>query len=142
MADLNAELTAFLESYRRAFEDLDPEAVSRHLAFPWHLCGDSGATVELQVVGDAAAARPILERLLGMYRQIGVASARYEVVGGWETSANLAQILVHWRLANAEGESLYDFRAGYTLVKTESGWRVGAITHNELAQLRRFSGRR
>jgi len=73
--DLHTHINAFFDSYRTAFEHQDAAAIADHFAYPGHVTSDAGEialvpiTSRQEWIGKA-------EQLLGMYRAVGVGSAR------------------------------------------------------------------
>jgi hypothetical protein len=125
----------FFESYRVAFERQDAPAIAEHFAYPSHLTSDA-REIDLMAV----AAKPDwigqVERLLAMYRAIGVGSAHVLELASTELSPRLVQAVVHWALHDVSGGRLYDFQAMYTLAMIDDALRITAIAHNEIPRYR------
>jgi hypothetical protein len=83
-----------------------------------------------------------IERLLAMYRAIGVHSARALHLSATELSPRLGRAEVHWALSDAAGGLLYDFHATYTLARLGDDWRIAAIAHDEIPRYRACLARR
>ena len=136
MADIaDKEVQAFFESYRSAFEKRDAASIALHFRFPLQVTGDAGQVTT--VVGPGSEAwRPQLERLLGSYKQFGVATA--EVLSSQTTrfSPRLALAAIKWRLVNDAGAPIYEFEATYTLAQSDDGLKIVAIAHNEQLRAR------
>lgn len=133
MAELPADVAAFFDSYRRAFERYDVGAVAGHFAFPVHIAGDA-AEVSVRVVPTRDDWLPQLDRLLGMYRALGVHSARLLESSAHEISEHLVLVTARWALADAAARPLYQFGAAYTLARTDRNLRIVALAHDELPQ--------
>ena len=133
--DPTAAVTRFLDSYRAAFERFDAPAIADHFAFPCHVVG-AGEEVSLLAVSSREEWLPVLERLLGMYRAIGVGSARIAHLSVADLGPNLTQALVQWTLQDGAGHPLYAFDAAYTLAGVGGTLRVAALAHNEMPRSR------
>lgn len=137
MATTEEAVRAFFESYRMAFEGLEPEILAAHFAYPVHLAGDSGqGDVTLSVVPDKAAWVAQLTQLTQMYRAIGVWSIHMRALVTRELSPRLVQAAVTWALIDDAAEDLYVFEVFYTLAHSEGTLRVAALAHDELPKLR------
>ncbi len=131
--DLHTTISAFLDSYRTAFEHQDAPAIADHFAYPGLVTSDAGE-ITLVPITNRQEWISKLEQLLGMYRTIGVGSARALDLTLTEISPRLVTARIHWALHNAAGERLYDFAAIYTLARTAGAFHITAIAHNELPQ--------
>ncbi len=128
-------VNAFMESYRAAFERLDAPAIADHFAYPSHITSDTGEIVLIPVAAKYDWIGK-LEQLLGMYRAIGVTSARVLDLAATELSPRLFLAILHWELYDGSGRSLYDFEATYTLAEIDGILRIAAISHNEIPRYR------
>jgi hypothetical protein len=126
-----SSVNAFFDSYRAAFERFDAHAVADHFAFPGHVTGDMGEITLIPVATKQDWLAQI-ERIIGMYKTIGVSTARVLELKMTEISPRLVQAVIHWELQNGAGAILYDFDAIYTLAKVGDDLRVSAIAHNEI----------
>ena len=131
--DLNAQINAFFDSYRTAFERRDAAAIAEHFAYPGHVTSDAGEIVLVPITSRQEWIGK-LEQLLAMYRAIGVGSARVLDLTLTEISPRLLQAHIHWALHTAGGERLYDFEAIYTVAQTAGAFHIAAIAHNEMPQ--------
>ena len=129
--DLHAQINAFFYSYRTAFEHQDVTAIADHFAYPGHVTSDAGE-ITLVPITNRQEWIGKLEQLLGMYRAIGVGSARVLDLTLTEISPRLITAQIHWALQTAAGERLYDFEAIYTVAQTDGAYRIVAIAHDEL----------
>jgi hypothetical protein len=125
----------FLDAYRARFEAFDAEAIVDLFAYPCQITSDAGE-VTVTVVGAREAWVPQIERLIAAYREIGVRTAEVLELQVVELTPLLAQVIVHWALADGEGRSIYDFDASYTLADRGDGMRITAVAHNEMRPLR------
>lgn len=128
-------VSAFFESYRTEFERFDAPAIARHFAYPSHVTSDTGQ-ISLSSIASMEEWIGKLERLLDMYRAIGVASARVLDLSETALSPRLIQAIVHWELRDGAGQLLYDFEAAYTLAEIDGDLRIAAIAHDEIPRYR------
>ena len=136
MADIaDKEVQAFFESYRSAFEKRDAPAIALHFRFPLFVAGDAGQVTTV-VVPSIDGWKPQLERLLGAYRQLGVATAEALSSQITRFSPRLVVAAIKWRLVNEAGAPVYEFEATYTLAQSDDGLKVVAIAHNEQLRAR------
>jgi hypothetical protein len=125
----------FLDAYRAGFEAFDVEAIVDLFSYPCQITSDAGE-VTVTTVGTREAWAPQIERLVAAYREIGIRTADVLELHVMELTSHLVQVTVHWRLANGEGRSIYDFDASYTVADRGDGMRITAIAHNEMPRLR------
>lgn len=136
--ELSGRAAAFFESYVAAFETLDAGAIVEHFAFPLHMTSD-GDEVGLTAMSDAETWRGEISRLVGFYRDFGVASAKMQSGRSIELSPRVEHALIHWQLTDEAGKDLYDFHAVYTLVESDGGVKIAAIAHDELPRAVAFA---
>jgi hypothetical protein len=105
------------------------------------MTSDAGE-VELTAAPARDEWRDQIERLIDMYRAIGVRSARILQMTSTDLSPRVAQTMIHWALRDGSGGDLYDFHALYTLVEVEGELRIGAIAHDEVPRAQDFMARR
>lgn len=58
-----------------------------------------------------------------------------------ELSPRLAGMMIRTRFRDEHGNALYDFQGFYSLVRTEAGFRILAISHNQLPRLLACAGK-
>ena len=78
----------------------------------------------------------VLGGLLELHRHFEVANA---VLLSVEISQFLDAVTiarVHWELQRADGTSVYDFTALYTLARVDGNLKIIAIVHDELSKTR------
>jgi hypothetical protein len=138
---VDAEVQAFFDAYRSAFERRDAAAVAAHFRFPLHVTGDAGE-VSVVSIPSVAAWIPQIERLLAGYAQLDVRTARMLAARTTRLSPRLAQTAVRWALADSAGQVVYEFDAAYTLAATGGALKITAITHNEQLRAREALHRR
>jgi hypothetical protein len=125
----------FLDAYRAGFEAFDVEAIVDLFSYPCQIASDADG-VTVTTVGTREAWVSQIDRLVAAYREIGVRTAEALELHVMELTSLVAQVTVHWRLADGEGRSIYDFDASYTVADRGDGLRITAIAHNEMPLLR------
>ena len=129
-------VSAFIDGYRRTFETFDVDAICDAFAFPIQVVGDAGdGAVGVVVVPALEAWRPQVERIVGAYRLLGVASSEVQSLVVTTVTPRIAQATVRWGLRDGGGGTIYGFTASYTLAETADGPRVVAIAHDESPKL-------
>jgi hypothetical protein len=129
--NLHAQINAFFHSYRTAFEHRDAAAIADHFAYPGHVTSDAGEIVLVPITSRQEWIGKV-EQLLGMYRTIGVGSARVLDLALTEISPRLLTAEIHWALHTAAEEHLYGFEAIYTIAWSNGAYHIVAIAHDEL----------
>jgi hypothetical protein len=137
---ITADVRAFFTSYCTAFIRQDAPAIARHFADLVHVASDRGDDVSVQVA-DAAEWRKTIDRLLEMYRAIGVGSVEATGLATDPLSPRLVQARLRWALSDRAGHPLYEFDAMYTLARHTETFRITAIAHNEIPEYRRCLAR-
>lgn len=129
------DVAAFFESYRHAFRALDAAAIADHFAYPLHVTGEA-REIGITAVGERSAWTDQLRHLLGMYREVGFADARFDLLDLAALTPRLGSARLRWTLRDGAGDALYDFSAVYTLARTGEGIRITAIAHDEIPRYR------
>jgi hypothetical protein len=138
---VDADIQAFFDSYRGAFERRDAAAIAGHFRFPLHVTGDAGE-VTVVAIPSVEVWIPQLERLLGVYAQLDVKTARMRETRTTRFSPRLAQAAVGWALQSSGGKTIYEFEATYTLVATGDALKITAIAHNEQLRAKEMMAKR
>jgi ketosteroid isomerase-like protein len=115
-----AEIRAFFEHYREAFDRLDGEAVARLYAVPSGIASDSGYT-------HWPTFEPIRANMVALcelYRENGYASARFEPVAVLAQGDNHVVVDVSWHIERSGEREPWRFNTTYNLMRTAQGWRV------------------
>jgi hypothetical protein len=128
---------AFFESYQAVFADGDVAAILEHFAFPCHITSEA-REVTLTAIANREQGVRMIEHLLEMYRDVGIASSRVLNLATIEVSPRLLVALVHWSLDDASGARVYTFEAAYTLARFDDVLRIVAIAHNEILRYREY----
>jgi len=131
---------AFLASYRSAFEAYDTEAIVGHYVFPCTIVGDSETPLPVTFKGADQLSAGV-DYILSLHRQIGVTSGPPQLLEITEFSPRLAGMMLRSQFRDAHGKPLYDFQGFYSLVRTGAGFRIAAISHNQLPRLLACAGR-
>ena len=123
-----ADIRAFFEQYREAFDRLDGEAVARLYAVPSGIATDDGYS-------HWASYEPIRENMVALcqlYRENGYMSARFEAGGFIAQGERFAVVDISWNIARAANQEPWRFNTTYNLMRTPEGWRVLLCTaHSE-----------
>jgi hypothetical protein len=115
-----AEIRAFFEQYRRAFDCLDGDAVARLFAVPSGIASDSGYT-------HWPAFEPIRENMVALctlYRENGFVSATFEPVTFISQGEDFAVADISWNIERSGRQEPWRFNTTYNLMRTSEGWRV------------------
>lgn len=129
-------VTAFLASYRDAFERRDVEAIGKHFGDTVHVASDTGSGVHVQYVARGEW-RGVIEQLVSQYEALDIASAEIRSLEVAPISSRLVQARVQWALFNQSGSVVYEFAAAYTLSCADQACRTVAVAHDEVARARR-----
>lgn len=124
----------FFDSYRRAFERFDVDAIAGHFTFPLHVAGDSDP-VDLRCVASRDEWLETLTMLIDLYKGFEVKTATVLESTIVALSDRIAHATMHWSLRDGLDQEIYDFRGVYTLVAIDGDFRVAAIAHDELGKI-------
>jgi len=119
-----ADIIAFFDRYRDAFNSLDGSAVADLYAVPSAIAQGGEFTYW-------PAREPIqvnMDELCSVYRERGYAGATYLPVAHVAQGERYAIADLQWRIDWTNGQEPWVFRTTYNLVRTESGWRVLVCT--------------
>lgn len=105
---------AFLQRYASAFERMDKDAVADHFGYPLHVVtyGDTVGLLGAPSRDDWVA---VIERILDLYRTIGVRRASVGDLRVVQRSDQVVEASVRWTLRGEGDRLLYEFDAAYTL---------------------------
>jgi hypothetical protein len=137
----HAAVERFLDDYRAAFQRRDAAAVTSFNAFPCQVTGEADA-VTVTSIASAEAWTPLVERIIGAYRLLGVERADIAELRVLALTPRLAQAAVRWVLVDGAGATVYEFDASYALADLGDGLQITAIAHNETPRLRAAVERR
>lgn len=127
-------LDEFVARYAADFASGDAATVAGHFADPLHVVGETRVDPEV-TTADGAQWRRVVDRLLGAYRQLGVTGVRVRSLQPVRLGGGVQLAVVAWTLTRADGSSVYDFEAAYTVVRAGGGLRIAAVAHNETPRL-------
>jgi hypothetical protein len=115
-----AEIRAFFDRYREAFDHLDGDAVARLFAVPSGIASDSGYT-------HWSTFEPIRANMVALcelYRENGYACATFEPVTFLAQGENYAVADISWNIERSGQREPWRFNTTYNLMRTADGWRV------------------
>jgi hypothetical protein len=129
------QASELIEEYRSAFLRADLSALVNCFHFPLQVASIDVDEVSVSVAGSQDWPET-LRGLLELYRRLGVANAAMLAVEISQPLDPMAVVRVHWDLQRADGTSVYDFIAVYTMVRVDGTRKIIAISHNELPKIR------
>jgi ketosteroid isomerase-like protein len=122
---------AFLEAYAAAFQRQDRDAVADRYAYPAHVVTHDGG-IALVPAPSREAWLAVIERILQMYRAMGVRRAAMLDLFVTGVSPQIAQAHLTWDLHGEGDKPLYQFEATYTLARFNDELKiVQVISENE-----------
>jgi ketosteroid isomerase-like protein len=124
---MTADVRAFFEQYRDAFNALDGEAIAQRYAVPSGLATDRGYTHWSSL----ESIRANMTELCRRYRDNGYVSATFEPAAFIAQGANFAIADVKWHIERAAGAEPWQFHTTYNLRRTLAGWRITLATAYE-----------
>jgi hypothetical protein len=139
-SDTVSAVLEFLASYRTAFEAFDTRAIVDHYAFPCAIIGDSETITPVLFVDENQCSAGV-DYVLSLHRQIGVTQSKSLLLEITELSPRLAAMNMRVQLQDKTGKPLYDYQGFYSLARTEAGYRIAAICHNQIPRLLACAGR-
>ena len=138
--DTVSDVMEFLANYSKAFEAYDTKAIVDHYVFPCTIIGDAETLAPLTYKG-AEQLSVGVDYILSLHREIGVTSTRRMLLEITELSPRLAGMMLRSQFRGEHGKPLYDFQGFYSLLRTEAGYRIAGISHNQLPRLLACAGR-
>jgi hypothetical protein len=139
-SDTVSAVLEFLASYRTAFAAYDTRAIVDHYSFPCAIIGDSETIAPLVFKGAEQCSAGV-DYVLSLHRQVGVTQGKPLLLEITELSPRLAGMNIRYQWQDKTGKPLYDFQGFYSLARTEAGYRIAAICHNQLPRLLACAGR-
>lgn len=122
---------AFLEGYASTFQRSDRGAVADHYAYPVHVVTYDGG-VRLLAIPSREAWTAVVDRILGMYKAMGVRSAAMRDLRVVSPSPLVAMANVVWALHGEGDKPLYEFAATYTVALLDGDLKiVQVVSENE-----------
>lgn len=115
-----AEIRAFFERYRDAFNALDGEAVARLYAVPSGVASDTG----YEHWASFDAVRRNMVALCEQYRQGGYMTAAFEPMWFLQQGEEYAVADLRWSIERSKGREPWVFNTTYNLARTSVGWKV------------------
>jgi hypothetical protein len=138
---VSLRVTSFFESYRGAFEAMDPAGIAGHFSYPCQMVSEADE-IRVTAIRDREEWQAQIERLVSIYRTLGVHSADILEIEATEVSARITQVVIHWALRDKSGDDVYNFHAGYTLIAAGPELWIAAIAHDEMPRLQGLMGKR
>jgi hypothetical protein len=138
--DITADVLDFLASYRKAFENYDSDAIVAHYCFPCQLVSDA-EPVAVATIEEPEKLKAAVDYILSLHREIGVRSSRITQLDIAELSPRLTGMMLRYDLVDIDGKPLYDMQCFYSLARTDRGYRIAGLTHNQLPRLLACAGR-
>jgi ketosteroid isomerase-like protein len=112
-----AEVRAAIDAFAADWAAFDAEALLDHFALPQIVYAE-GSTSFLESEDEV---RANLEATIALYREKGVASVVATETHVEPLPDGAARALVRWRLADAAGATVLEFKTIYTLVTDDDG---------------------
>lgn len=138
--NITAEVMDFLASYTKAFESYDSEAIVAHYCFPCQLVSDAEQVAVAAIEGPEQC-KAAVGYVLSLHREIGMASSRIKQLDITGLSPRLAGMMLRCEMMDIDGRPLYDMQCFYSLLRTDQGYRIAAMTHNQIPRLLACAGR-
>ena len=137
----HAEVQAFFETYRDAFNRLDGDAVADLWHMPSGITNSTEAAAQLTWWGEDKPMRANHRALCDLYRGSGYQRAEFEIVDCVRLGADHTFANLHWRLWRDDGSLLQDFHAGYNLLRSATGPKVLLVTayEEDIARMKRHA---
>jgi hypothetical protein len=133
-SDIVSAVLEFYAEYRSVFAAYDADAITRFYRFPCHVVSDGDSVASLHFETPEAL-KPAVERVLELHRKIGARSGRLVLLEITELSPRMVGMMLRSEMQDADGAALYDFQGFYSLVATDDGYRIAAISHNQIPRL-------
>lgn len=107
----SGDVTAFFESYAAAFVAESVESIAGLYRFPMQFYIEDGSPVSF----DAESFNTNSEKLLGVYKKLGVAAVAFDLTEELDLGPALKLATPRWHFLNAQGENIYSASARYLL---------------------------
>jgi hypothetical protein len=115
-------LDAFLDRYSRALAAEDVGALAELVHLPCLIMGPQVHAVLSKEELQLALARQLLHQ-----REVGVARARFTVLGHRRLEAHYLTVDVSWEMFDPEDTLVWEFSVMYTLTAPDRGWRIATV---------------
>ncbi|SEQ64043.1 SnoaL-like domain-containing protein [Faunimonas pinastri] len=123
-----SEIRAIFAEYGAGFDDADAEAVTTLFAYPATIWQFS----EGHVFDDDEDLGENVEALIDVFDDAGIVTTVPEV-GAIHVAGITAFASVEWRQEDEDGEVLNQFTCRYTLLDTDTGWKIATVI-NEIEE--------
>jgi hypothetical protein len=117
---MSDSLLAFFDSYRRAYDSLDADAIAEHLCLPCAISDIDGNR-------SYSERKMLIAKFRGncdTFREMDYESARYQVRLNKALGADAALVDLGWTVTTRSGE--FDFGTVYLCHREEGPWRIFA----------------
>jgi hypothetical protein len=138
--NIATDVLDFLASYSKSFESYDSDTIVAHYCFPCQLISDAEPVAVTTIAGPEQL-KPAVAYILSLHREIGVRSSRVTQLDITELSPRLTGMMLRYDLVDIDGKPLYDMQCFYSLLRTDQGYRIAGLTHNQLPRLLARAGR-
>ena len=137
----HAEVQAFFETYREAFNRLDGDAVADLWHTPSAIANRGEAAAQLTWWSEDEPMRANHRGLCGLYRGNGYRRAEFEIADCVSLGADHAFANLHWTLWRANNSLQQAFHTGYNLMGTASGPKVLLVAayEEDLEEIKRHA---
>ncbi len=132
MPVLSGDLKAFFDSYREAFDRLDPGAIALHYHVPSMLIDNDHCLI--WATEDAVLAN--MRALTEYYRADGFDHATFEARNVLQLQRDSAIVDIGWVIDRTDDLVKRQFGTAYNLKRTAHGWRITVCTAYEERALR------
>jgi len=130
MTDLEQTLADYFSAYGQDRID----RVVEYFAVPCHIVSDQ-REVALMPLASRAACRDAVEKVLAWHRTLGAVNQNIVKQFIIDLSPRLQCVDVEVEVQDGAATVLYDFESVYTFVHQPDGWRIAAISHNQIPRL-------
>jgi hypothetical protein len=121
------ELESFFSHYSERYMASDVDAVAAMYEAP-ALAVREGRVIHL---ADETALREHLAALMDAYARAGAARAEIAALHIDQLGSHAANATVNWRVLDADGALVRDFRTTYYVFGTERTWRIRMYTNHD-----------
>ncbi|MEM9668442.1 MAG: hypothetical protein AAF950_05910 [Pseudomonadota bacterium] len=118
--DLKQNLETWCESYVRAFEAFDVQAIGQHWDFPAVITSGDRQIV----LADAATFDANTEKLVSFYKRQDVKTVIRSIKDVLSMGAQTAAMRVHDKMLTRDGQTIVEWRSAYVLRRSNARWRA------------------
>ncbi|MCV6613391.1 MAG: hypothetical protein OIF35_00335 [Cellvibrionaceae bacterium] len=118
-----SELELFFKQYAQSFLTADAAFISSVYQFPMTFYTEAGEAVEFNEAEFSANS----EKLITLYRELGVESVDFEIDDSYSISSCLNLVTIIWQFNNSKNVELYRATTRYLIRKTEQGLAIKTV---------------